>query len=180
MRTYQPVPSSPGKDVQGALVVEGDNPQDVSAQLEHIQEVDTEPLEDSSGSHDSDGHFRGCSTRAAAFSVGKRVIYFSQSTCTWCHGEIEAVNDDGTYDVNFKPNGGKKRAKECRLWPEDDLDDESRPPPVSHRQAEHARHEAGTKGGEDSFPPRGEARQGFPELQAGDPQNTPACAYPAT
>ena len=57
MRTYQPVPSSPGKDVQGALVVEGDNPQDVSAQLEHIQEVDTEPLEDSSGSHDSDGHF---------------------------------------------------------------------------------------------------------------------------
>ena len=47
MRTYQPVPSSPGKDVQGALVVEGDNPQDVSAQLEHIQEVDTEPLEDS-------------------------------------------------------------------------------------------------------------------------------------
>ena len=53
--------------MQGALVVEGDNSQDDSAQPKrNIQEVEKEPLEDSSWSHASDGHLRGCSTRAKA------------------------------------------------------------------------------------------------------------------
>ena len=53
--------------VQDALAVKSCNPQDDGAQPKrNIQEVEKEPLEDSSWSHASDGHLRGCSTRAKA------------------------------------------------------------------------------------------------------------------